>query len=301
MSEGVRWVSAADGTKVAYSIVGDGPALMLSNGLTTSTPFWKYLRAGWTSSYRVITWDLPGHGRSAPPNTRACLEIEAQPDIMVRIMDAEGIARATHIGFSVGCQIVLEMARQERARCDALVLLLGTAGNVFSTLRLPVGRWTPHLLLALPAPLFSVWYRSLARAARFPLAGTLAKSLGLIGARIKDADLRELLMHLTTLDPLSLQYMARCAQRHSAHDILATLSLPLLIVAGDSDPFAPLESVGRMLHEAAPGSQLVELAGATHTAMLEDPDAILDAVGHFLASLGARAPTGAGPPLPKPS
>ena len=38
-------VSAPDGTTIAYSVAGKGPALVLTNGLTTTSFFWKYLRA----------------------------------------------------------------------------------------------------------------------------------------------------------------------------------------------------------------------------------------------------------------
>ncbi len=279
----MRFVSAPDGTRIAYESSGDGQALLLTNGLTTSTPFWKYLAPLWAERYRVITWDLPGHGRSQRPNTLACVEMEAQPEIMARILDAEGVARASQIGFSIGCQIVLEMVRQQPARCEAVGLLLGTAGRVFDTLELPVGKLFPRLLLKMPPALFTTWYTLMARAAQLRHSGPVAKRLGLVGANAKDEDVEELAHHLLLLDAISLQRMGQSAARHSALDVLEQLSLPLLIVAGARDPFAPLHSVGRALHEKNPRSELVVLPHGTHTALLDDWREIGAAVERLLA------------------
>lgn len=292
MAEDVRWVSAPDGTQIAYSIVrggvGKGPALLLTNGLTTTTAFWKYLAAAWQAQYTVIRWDLPGHGLSHKPVTPECMAMSAQPAIMKRILAAENVPRAVQLGFSVGCQIALEMVRQEPALCTAVVLLLGAGGRVFDTLDLPIGKLGPQLLLELPEPAFRLWYRVMARVARLPQSAPWAKRLGLIGAAASDEDVRELAAHLGTLEAISIQQMARSAAQHSAHDVLPSLPVPLLIVGGGKDPFAPLEAVGRKLHALAPGSQLVELPRGTHTAMLDDPQPIIAAVNTFLQQHASR-------------
>jgi pimeloyl-ACP methyl ester carboxylesterase len=286
MDQAARLVSAADGTLISYDVMGSGPALVLNNGLTTSTAFWKYVRPAWAERHQVITWDLPGHGRSERPRTLACVELEAQPEIIARVMDAAHVACATQVGFSLGCQISLEMLRQEPARCAAVALLLGTAGHVFDALRLPVGTLVPKLLLEMPPRLFALWYRSLARFANHSFARTLARQSGMVGSSVTDRDLRELLAHLAGLDPISLQRMAQSAARHSAEDVLATTEKPVLIIGGGKDPFAPLETVGRALHRLAPQSRLIELPKATHTALLEQADVIGAAVEEFLLGIG---------------
>jgi 3-oxoadipate enol-lactonase/4-carboxymuconolactone decarboxylase len=290
MSETLGWVDAADGTRIAYRSEGAGPALLLSTGLTTSIAFWKYVMPIWARHYRVICWDLPSHGRSQRARTPRTLEIEAQPEIICRILDAAGVERAAQVGFSVGCQIALEMVRQFPERCSSAILLLGAAGHVFDTLALPVGKLLPKLLLRMPEPLFASWYAALARAAKRPFAAVLARRSGMIGADVRDEDLQLLLEHLAGLSPVDIQRMARSAARHTAEDVLASTTLPVLIVAGRDDPFAPLESVGRVLAaRSAPATQLVEIAGGAHTALWEYPEAIAQVVERFLGSLGDAA------------
>src|SRR5262245_3186701 len=118
-----------DGTRIAFGVTGRGPALMLTNGLTTSTTFWKYLRPIWAEKYTVVTWDFPGHGESGPAATSASATVPALPEMMAAILDRLGIERAVHVGWSVGSQVVLELYRQLPERARALVMLFGPAGR----------------------------------------------------------------------------------------------------------------------------------------------------------------------------
>jgi pimeloyl-ACP methyl ester carboxylesterase len=72
-------------------------------------------------------------------------------------------------------------------------------------------------------------------------------------------------------------------QEHSARSILGTLRVPLLIVAGDKDPFARSELVGIPLHRSAPKSELIRLPEGTHTALLEEAELIGERVEAFVA------------------
>jgi pimeloyl-ACP methyl ester carboxylesterase len=281
-----------DGTRIAYRIEGHGPALILTNGLTTTTTFWQYLRPSWLRKHRVLTWDLPGHGASGPAQTPATASVPALPGILRAVMDAAGVQRGVHVGWSTGSQVVLEMYRQQPEACDGLVLLLGAAGHVLDTTQLPVpgsllfavARYTPTLV-------FSTVFRGLSRSAGVA-SYTLGRALGLVGERATPEHVREIVEHIASVDPGTLQQMLCSVQTHSAHDVLARAKVPMLIVAGDADPFAPSERVGLPMHAAASHSQLLRLPRGTHTAMLEEPALIAGAVERFCASVWAGATDG---------
>ncbi len=290
MSFNDRTVLGPDGTRISYSVAGHGPALVLTNGLTTTSTYWKYLRPLWLRRHTVITWDLPGHGTSGPAHTARAATIEGQPEILARVMDAAQVERATQIGFSVGCQVVLEMARQQAARCDAIVALLGPAGRMLDTTALPLsGRTLARLLQHTPRALFTPIYRVLAKAAALPGTHHLARGFRLAGPRTSNEDIALIISAVSQAHPATIHQLAISALTHSAHDVLPKLGMPMLVVAGESDPFAPIELVGQALHQAAPGSELTRIAKGTHTAMLEDPYAIADAVDTFVAKQLARA------------
>jgi len=276
-------LTLSDGTQIAYRVEGSGPVLVLTNGLTTSTSFWKYVRPIWSKHYTVVTWDLPGHGESGPAISAESARIEAQPQIIARVMAACGVDRAFQVGWSTGSQIVLETYRQLPALCQGLVMVLGSAGHVLQTTRLPLsGDLIYRLVRATPPRAYAAFVRAFAFGASLPPALPLGRRLGLIGPRATPDDMREVTEHIGRIDARTLQLMALSSEEHSAHTVLASLRVPLLIVAGDKDPFAPTELVGLPLSRAALGSELVRLPGGTHTALLEEPELIARAVERFV-------------------
>jgi pimeloyl-ACP methyl ester carboxylesterase len=283
MSFNDRTLIAEDGTHIAYGVAGSGPALVLTNGLTTSSLFWKYLRPIWLRKHTVITWDLPGHGASGPARSPKTARIHAQPRLITQIMDRLGVARAVHVGWSTGCQVALETYRQFPGRALGVALLLGGAGHVLNTTRLPVpGPVIEQMVRSSPSLLFEWSACALSHVMRLQPGVALGRTLGLIGARAKTEDMREIIHHIGEVDRSTLRSMLISLQEHSARSILATLRVPLLIVSGDKDPFAPSALVGIPLHRSVPKSELVRLPEGTHTALLEEAELIGERVEAFV-------------------
>jgi pimeloyl-ACP methyl ester carboxylesterase len=205
------------------------------------------------------------------------------PAIVDRVMEAAGVERATQIGWSTGCQIVFELHRRYPSRCASLVALLGPAGRVLSTARLPLGRNALYgMLRYTPEAIFAPAFRAMMERADADRAVVIGKRAGLIGRDTAHADARRFLAHLRTLHPTTVQRMAASAEEHSAHDVLPRIDVPVLLVAGDRDPYAPSERVGVPLHRAIPGSELLRLPRGTHTALLDHADVIAEGVADFV-------------------
>jgi pimeloyl-ACP methyl ester carboxylesterase len=83
------------------------------------------------------------------------------------------------------------------------------------------------------------------------------------------------------------------AARPDSTPQLAEIDVPTLIVVGAEDAITP-PSEARAMHEAIPGSRLVELAGAGHLANLEAPDAFNAAIEEFLLGSQALGQAGGG-------
>lgn len=284
----MRWI-AEDGTEIAYWVQGvrgvhaNAPALTLTNGLTTNTAFWRYLLPRWTPEYRVLSWDLPGHGESGPARSLASATIAEQPEILVRLMDAAGIDSAVHLGWSTGCQVVLELYRRYPSRCSGLVLLLGSAGRVLSTSALPLpGVVVDRLVRHMPLPVFTGLSRAMAYASGAPLLDRVPRALGLIGRATSREDAAGISRHLRHVDTRTVQQMVASAHAHSAWELLSEIAVPVLIVAGDRDPFAPADTVGVRMHAMCPGAELVRLPEGTHTALFDHAEVIGESVDRFL-------------------
>jgi pimeloyl-ACP methyl ester carboxylesterase len=284
-----RRLKFADGTEIAYAVEGEGGDLVLTNGLTTTVNFWERLYARWSREHRVLSWDLPGHGDSSPARSGLSARLEEQAECVVRLMDASSMDAAVQVGWSTGCQVVLETYRRHPDRCRALVLLLGSAGRVLSTTRLGLpGHIIDGLVRRTPAPLFGALMRLFALGARGPGGQHIARALGLIGKATSAHDAARILEHLRHLHTDTVKVMIATAEQHSAWELLPRIQVPVLIVAGERDPFAPAETVGAVMHSRCPRSELLRLPGGTHTALIDHATEIGEAVDDFLTR---RVPT----------
>lgn len=281
-----RFTTTPGGTTIAFRVAGDGAPMVLTNGLTTTTNFWDYLRPRWEHSHRVLTWDLPGHGASGPAACDEDARIAGQPAIVAQLMDELAMPGAVQVGWSTGCQVVLELARNAPARATALILLLGGAGRVLDTAELPLpSAVLDWLVRHTPAPVFARTASVASLLANGPGGRVLPRRLNLIGPGTADADARRITAHLRGIDAPTVQTMVASAQAHSAWDALGGIEHPTLIVAGDLDPFSPSPSVGVPMHAAMPHSRLLRLADGTHTALLDHAGEISAASAEFLTTL----------------
>jgi pimeloyl-ACP methyl ester carboxylesterase len=163
------------------------------------------------------------------------------------------------------------------------VTLLGPAGRALESTQLPIsGRLLEQLVSHSQAPLLG---RAVCSVVGLPLAPgvtALLRRARLIGLQTSDKDLREMLDQVARVDPTTASSLAVSCQRHSAQDLLPTLKVPLLIITAGRDPFMPPTRVALPMHRAAPGSELVNIEGATHAALLDFPDQIARDVDDFL-------------------
>jgi pimeloyl-ACP methyl ester carboxylesterase len=280
---------APDGTEIAYRVEGEGPDLVLTNGLTTTLNFWERLHARWSRQHRVLSWDLPGHGDSSPARSEPAARLPEQAEVIVRLMDAAKMDAAIQVGWSTGCQIVLETYRRHPQRCKALVLLLGSAGRVLSTTELGLpGHIIDGLVRRTPAPVFGGLVRLFALGARGPGSQRVARALGLIGPTTSARDAARIIEHLGQLDARTVQIMIASAEQHSAWELLHAIEVPVLIATGGRDPFAPAATVGAVMHDRCPRSELLRLPSGTHTALIDHAEEIGEAVDQFLRR---RVPT----------
>ncbi len=113
---------SAQGT--AYDLTGPvgAPAVVLIHGLgLTRASTWGPIAPVLARRFRVLSYDLPGHGESALPEDGVSLStLGAQ---LLALMDELGIDRAALVGFSLGGMINRRVAMDAPERVSALAIL----------------------------------------------------------------------------------------------------------------------------------------------------------------------------------
>ncbi|WP_350334300.1 alpha/beta fold hydrolase [Coralliovum pocilloporae] len=113
---------SAEGT--AYDIQGpdDAPVVVLIHGLGLSrSSTWGAIAPALAHRFRVLTYDLCGHGESALPRHTPSLTVLS--DQLIALMDELGIGKAALVGFSLGGMINRRVAIDHPDRVSALAIL----------------------------------------------------------------------------------------------------------------------------------------------------------------------------------
>ena len=106
----------------AYDVAGsDGPAIVLAHGLGLNRHSWQWQVPALAQSYRVITFDLFGHGDSAVPPATPSLSVFARQ--IVELLDELRLDKAAVAGFSLGGMIARRFAMDHPERLWALAVL----------------------------------------------------------------------------------------------------------------------------------------------------------------------------------
>ena len=277
------FVEATDGTRIAWRAEGEGQPLVFCNGLANDAFQWGTVYERLRGRAQLITWDYPGHGESEPARTGSALEI---PNVIVGLQRVVRAAAGDEgpvvlLGYSLGCQLVLESWRSFSERIGALVCVLGTPGKPFETFLGTkwLGRLSHGLVKANPVPVLGLALK--VPGLLGPVAHVSGQISGVTEKGIAYRDFKGFFDHLGRLDAASFRALCLSAQRHTAEDLLPHVAAPTLLVAGGVDAFTP-PALARGMDAVLPDSELVFLPGASHAGLVGHGVAIADAVEGFL-------------------
>lgn len=113
------------GLQIAMQVRGEGPALLLINGMTRPLQSWDPFTRELTGR-TVITFDAPGLGGS--PAAVLPLSISRLAALAVAVLDAAGFGEADVLGFSHGGAVAQQMALEVPERVRRLVLVATSCG-----------------------------------------------------------------------------------------------------------------------------------------------------------------------------
>jgi 3-oxoadipate enol-lactonase len=251
-----------------YESTGAGAPVLLVMGLgMNATGWWRTVPVLAAAGLRVLSFDNRGVGRSgrpAGPYTTA-----AMADDAAAVLDAAGVDRAHVYGISLGGMIAQEIALRHPDRVERLVLGATTPGG-------------DRAVAAGDATLAFFQRRGQMRAEEAVWASVpynyAARTRIEHGDRIAQ-DVQQRLRFPIEPEPYAAQLAAGLG--HDAGDRLERIAARTLVVHGDEDVMVPPAN-GRLLASLIPGAQLLELSGAAHLYLTDEPAADARVAG-FLA------------------
>jgi len=278
-------VARTDGSPIFYESWGERGTLapvVLCDGIGCDGYVWRFLRDDLDGRF-VLHPHYRGHGRTAAPKDPSRVTIQDLADDVACVLDDALVDRAVLIGHSMGVQVALETYARHRERISGLVLVCGAPSHPLKTFR---GSDQLEELL----PIVEKWVRRMPklinRVTRWVLPTRLSyeiASLFEIRRELVDpADFMPYLEGVARIDARLFLTMLAAAGQHSADDVLPTIDVPALVVAGERDGFTPPDR-SRTMAEAIPDAELLEIPNGSHTAPLERPHLIDFTIREFLA------------------
>lgn len=261
-NEHSRFLDTADG-RIHYRDQGprDAPALLLIHGSNSSLHTWEPTVDELAGRYRVISFDMPGHGLSGPSKSR---DYRAGPTIgsALRLLDAVGVERAIWVGSSMGGWIAWRAALDVPDRVAGLVLVDATGAEADAEINLYLGAQLAETRLgAMLMP--HITPVSLVRKSLEQSVADPSQVNDLTIARYWEL-LRFPGNRQATVDRASVD------REPAAWSRIGSLRTPTLIIWGDQDQIVPLP-FAEAFHKAIPGSTLSIMKKTGHLPMEERP------------------------------
>jgi pimeloyl-ACP methyl ester carboxylesterase len=104
-------IDAPNGAMAVHESAGEGPALVLIHGNSSSSrSFSRQLDGPLGRRFRLVAVDLPGHGESDDAKDPSAYTLPEYASAVRAAVDALGLDEAHFVGWSLGGHVALEMA-----------------------------------------------------------------------------------------------------------------------------------------------------------------------------------------------
>jgi len=255
---------------------GSGRPVVLVHGWPLSGESWSdTVPALLGAGYRVITYDRRGFGSSGSSGATG-YDYDLLSADLAALLDALDLSDVTLVGFSMGGgEVARYVGNHGESRLHSVAFLSAV---------------TPWLLLSDDNPeggLDMLSARGMQEALRADREGFLDEFLttffSVDGELKVSEERRQQALALAAQADLDAAVACVVLWTSRFSDDVARITVPTLVMHGDSDAIVPFEVSGKRLHEQVAGSDLVLIEGAPHGITVSHAQVVNDALLEFLA------------------
>jgi pimeloyl-ACP methyl ester carboxylesterase len=259
---------APDGTEFELTGPEDAPLVVLIHGLGLNRACWQWMIPALSDRYRVLSYDLYGHGDSPAPPEATSLSLFSNQ--LAHLLDHCGAPRAVVIGFSLGGMIARRFAQDNPERTSALVIL-----------------HSPHTRSDAAQAAIQ------ARVEQARLEGPNATVEAALDRwftapfRHTNPDIMATVRSWVMANDIAIYHTIYSVLADGVAEITAptpAINCPALVITGDED-FGNSPAMARAIASEIAGSDALILPGLRHMALAEDPPAVNAPILAFLDRL----------------
>ena len=246
------------GKQVYYTVDGQGPAMVLLNGIMMSTRSWEPFVPALSANNKLIRLDMLDQGHTDKVPDLAYTQM-TQVDLIVALLDHLAIEKAHVVGISYGGEVAIQMAIAYPNRIDRLVLFNTTA---YTT------TWLAHI-----GHSWNAVGKTRDGEAYYKTTIPVIYSQQYYENRLDWMTARKQILVPIFSNPEFLDAIERLtnsAEQYDVRERLGEISAKTLIVAAEEDILTP-KSDQMLLHRCITTSELISIPNCGHASMYEKP------------------------------
>jgi len=254
-----------NGIEMEYLVDGPAtaPAVLLSHSLATTMTMWKDQVPLLAQEFRVVRYDMRGHGHSSAPAGPYDFAMLAAD--VVGLLDHLRIDRAAFVGLSIGGIIGQHLAAHHPQRLSAAVLC-STTSQISDQVR---GIWDQRIAAVETGGMESQVASTLERWFTEPYRAASPHVMAWVGDMIRTTPLAGFIG------------CGRAIQSIDVAKDLGRIRTPTLVLPAEKDPGMP-PALSETIHRAIAGSEFAVVGNASHLSNIEQPAAFNAIVAAFL-------------------
>lgn len=252
---------------VCYSDDGNdaGPAIIFIHGFPFNKSMWHFQVAALKDKYRLITYDVRGHGKTDIGTEDFTIDLFTKD--LIALIDELELEKVALCGLSMGGYIALDAMEKHPERIEALILCdtqcsaetAEAAEKKMKAIEIikvnRMGQFADESIKNLFAP---------------ESYNTKQEEVAAVLEMIMDTNTEALCKALEAL-----------ATRRSTCEKLHEINVPVLVLVGTEDRVTP-PAASRLMSAKIPTSKMITIIHAGHVANMENPQAFNEAFINFM-------------------
>ncbi|MEQ9445426.1 MAG: alpha/beta hydrolase [Rhodospirillaceae bacterium] len=259
-------IPAEDGVPLVVAETGnpDGPSILFIHGFSQSILSWKMQLddPGLQSKYRMVAFDLRGHGASGKPWKSNDYESRDWGSDVAAVIATKNLDKPVLVGWSFGGSVMTAYLRHHGME--------DVSGLIFAAGAMSLSDSTSFSaeMTAEQAEMMSRMGMMMSPDVAKNLDGTSAFVESLSAEPLDSETQREALVYNMMMPAYAR--VAMFANQTSYEDLAGKITLPTLLIHGDADAVVDFE-LSVVNQGLIPGSELARYEGIGHAPFLEDP------------------------------
>ena len=259
----VRYCTAKDGTRLAFSAVGEGPPLVkAANWLNHlehdwKSPVWRHWLQEFTNGHSLIRYDERANGMSDWDTPE--ISFEAFVDDLECVVDCAGLERFDLLGISQGASVAIAYAVRHPERVHKLLIVGGYAAGW-------AARGDPEEIARREA---MITLTEIGWGADHPAYRQLFTNLYIPQGTAEQVDWFNEVQKVSA-SPENAVKLQRALSEIDVRELLDKVTVPTLIFHVKDDQVVPF-AAGEHLARNIPGATFVPLEGDNHIILEREP------------------------------